>query len=105
MGGCDHFFVADRTTWDFRRHHDEGWEWGSKLLTYPAVENITAILVEASPWNRNNLAVPYTTYFYPETAAAFAAWQHRVHAAARPWLFSFPDGLRKGNGTIHADII
>lgn len=77
----------------------------SKLLTYPAVENITAILVEASPWNRNNLAVPYTTYFHPETAAAFAAWQRRVRAAARPWLFSFPDGLRKGNGTIHADII
>jgi hypothetical protein len=28
-----------------------------------------------------------------------------VRAAARPWLFSFAGGPRKGNGTIHADII
>lgn len=105
MGGRDHFFVAGRTTWDFRRERDEGWEWGSKLLNYPAVQNMTAILVEASPWSRNNLAVPYPTYFHPETAADVAAWQRRVRAAARPWLFSFAGGPRKGNGTIRADII
>uniref|UniRef100_A0A0D3HEE1 Exostosin GT47 domain-containing protein n=1 Tax=Oryza barthii TaxID=65489 RepID=A0A0D3HEE1_9ORYZ len=39
------------------------------------------------------------------TAADVAAWQRRVRAAARPWLFSFAGGPRKGNGTIRADII
>ncbi|KAF0929792.1 hypothetical protein E2562_025931 [Oryza meyeriana var. granulata] len=105
MGGCDHFFVPGRTTWDFRRRRDVGWEWGSKLLTYPAVQNMTAILVEASPWSRNNFAVPYPTYFHPETAADVAAWQDRVRAAEREWLFSFAGGPRNGNGTIRADII
>ncbi|XP_040384448.1 xyloglucan galactosyltransferase KATAMARI1 homolog [Oryza brachyantha] len=105
MGGRDHFFVPGRTTWDFRRRHDDAWEWGSKLLNYPAVQNMTAILVESSPYSRNNFAVPYPTYFHPATAADVAAWQDRVRAAERPWLFSFAGGPRQGNGTIRADII
>uniref|UniRef100_A0A0D9XKC1 Exostosin GT47 domain-containing protein n=1 Tax=Leersia perrieri TaxID=77586 RepID=A0A0D9XKC1_9ORYZ len=105
MSGHDHFFVAGRTTWDFRRNQETTWEWGNKLLNLPAVINMTAILIESSPWNSHNLAVPYPTYFHPSTAEAISTWQSRVHAAKRPWLFSFAGGPRKGNGTIRAEII
>ncbi|KAL5225584.1 hypothetical protein ABZP36_012223 [Zizania latifolia] len=105
MGGRDHFLVPGRTTWDFLRRREAGWEWGNKLLWYPAVQNMTAILVESSPWSPNNFAIPYPTYFHPETAADVVAWQEKVRSSEREWLFSFAGGPRKGNGTIRADII
>ncbi|VAH16069.1 unnamed protein product [Triticum turgidum subsp. durum] len=70
MGGRDHFFVAGRTTWDFRRQGDVDAEWGNKLFRLPAVRNMTAIVVEASPWDRNDAAIPYPTAFHPATDEA-----------------------------------
>ncbi|KAK2999563.1 hypothetical protein RJ639_023747 [Escallonia herrerae] len=40
MGGKDHFLVAGRITWDFRRASDEETDWGNKLLFLPAAKNI-----------------------------------------------------------------
>ncbi|KAL6643140.1 hypothetical protein ACP70R_021321 [Stipagrostis hirtigluma subsp. patula] len=106
-GGRDHFFVAGRTTWDFRRKSDADEEWGTKLLNLPAVANMTALVLETStPWNRTNLAVPYPTYFHPEAAADVRAWQDKVRAARRRWLFSFAGAPRPGsNKTSRAEII
>ncbi|KAG2548662.1 xyloglucan galactosyltransferase KATAMARI1 homolog [Panicum virgatum] len=89
MGGRDHFMVAGRTAWDFRRYEDVDEQWGTKLLHNPAVQNMTVLVLETSPWRRDNLAVPYPTYFHPEAAADVAAWQEKVRAAERPWLFAF----------------
>ncbi|CAN6288051.1 unnamed protein product [Urochloa humidicola] len=89
MGGRDHFMVAGRTAWDFRRHDDIDEQWGTKLLNNPAVENMTVLILESSPWRRANFAVPYPTYFHPETAAEVAAWQEKVRGAERTWLFAF----------------
>uniref|UniRef100_M8BG96 Xyloglucan galactosyltransferase KATAMARI1-like protein n=1 Tax=Aegilops tauschii TaxID=37682 RepID=M8BG96_AEGTA len=61
MGGRDHFLVAGRTTWDFRREADVDELWGTKLLTYPGVENMTAFVLETSPLTGSNFAVPYPT--------------------------------------------
>ncbi|WVZ59192.1 hypothetical protein U9M48_009379 [Paspalum notatum var. saurae] len=89
MGGRDHFLVAGRTAWDFRRYGDAGDRWGTKLLNHPAVQNMTALVLETGPYRRTNFAVPYPTYFHPEAAADVAAWQERVRRAERRWLFSF----------------
>ncbi|CAM0956919.1 unnamed protein product [Alopecurus aequalis] len=106
MGGRDHFLVAGRTTWDFRRKADVDQQWGTKLLRYPAVENMTVFLLETSPWNRTNLAIPYPTYFHPETADDVLAWQEKMRKAERRWLFSFAGAPRPGsNKTVRAEII
>ncbi|RCV42647.1 hypothetical protein SETIT_9G232300v2 [Setaria italica] len=89
MGGRDHFMVAGRTAWDFRRYDDVDEQWGTKLLNFPAVQNMTVLVLETSPWRRANFAVPYPTYFHPEAAADVAAWQEKVRGAERTWLFAF----------------
>uniref|UniRef100_A0ACD5TMI1 Uncharacterized protein n=1 Tax=Avena sativa TaxID=4498 RepID=A0ACD5TMI1_AVESA len=106
MGGRDHFLVAGRTTWDFRRKADLDELWGTKLLRYPAVENMTVFVLETSPWNWTNLAIPYPTYFHPETGTDVLAWQEKVRKADRRWLFSFAGAPRPGsNKTVRAEII
>ncbi|XP_020580726.1 xyloglucan galactosyltransferase KATAMARI1 homolog [Phalaenopsis equestris] len=94
MGGRDHFFVAGRITWDFRRLTDGENEWGSKLLLSPAVLNMTALVIESSPWHTNDMAVPYPTYFHPSTVRDVAAWQERVGRLRRQLLFSFAGAPR-----------
>lgn len=44
MGGRDHFMVAGRITWDFRRRSDEDGDWGSKLLWLPELQNMTTLV-------------------------------------------------------------
>ncbi|PAN47032.1 hypothetical protein PAHAL_9G229400 [Panicum hallii] len=117
MGGRDHFMVAGRTSWELERKADVDEEWGTKLLTLPAIRNMTALILETSPWDRDNfrgevvqswssLAIPYPTYFHPETAADVVAWQEKVRAAERRWLFSFAGAPRPGSKkTIRAEII
>ncbi|KAL6839341.1 hypothetical protein ACP4OV_030838 [Aristida adscensionis] len=106
MGGRDHFLAAGRTAWDFRRKLDVDEDWGNKLLNLPAVGNMTALVLETSPWNRTNIAVPYPTYFHPETAADVAAWQAKVRRAQRRWLFSFAGASRPGSkSTARGEII
>ncbi|XP_051230304.1 xyloglucan galactosyltransferase KATAMARI1 homolog [Lolium perenne] len=94
MGGRDHFFVAGRTTWDFRRLGNGSTGWGSSLLRLPAVRNMTALVLEASPWNLNDAAIPYPTSFHPATDEGIFFWQDRVRGLKRQWLFSFAGAAR-----------
>jgi hypothetical protein len=109
MGGRDHFFAAGRTAVDFGRNSDLDHEWGNKLLNFPAVENMTVLVLETNQWKpkqQRNLAVPYPTYFHPESAADVVAWQEKVRSTEREWLFSFAGGPRPGNTeTVRAEII
>ncbi|KAG6493943.1 xyloglucan galactosyltransferase KATAMARI1 homolog [Zingiber officinale] len=93
MGGRDHFMVAGRITWDFRRWTEDG-DWGSKLLLLPELKSMTTLIIESSPWHRNDMAIPYPTYFHPSTVAELTAWQNRVLKQSRPWLFSFAGAPR-----------
>ncbi|CAL4942192.1 unnamed protein product [Urochloa decumbens] len=97
MGGRDHFFVAGRTTWDFRRKADGQAEWGSKLLNLPAAKNMTALVVEASPWHLNDVAIPYPTAFHPGSDEDLFFWQDRVRTLNRAYLFSFAGMARPGD--------
>lgn len=97
MGGKDHFLVAGRITWDFRRLSDENSDWGNKLLFLPAAKNMSMLVVESSPWNANDFGIPYPTYFHPAKDADVFIWQDRMRKLERKWLFSFAGAPRPGN--------
>ncbi|XAR58680.1 hypothetical protein NMG60_11014165 [Bertholletia excelsa] len=97
MGGKDHFLVGGRITWDFRRLSDEDSDWGNKLLLLPVARNMSMLVVESSPWNANDFAIPYPTYFHPEKDSDVFVWQERMRKLERKWLFSFAGAPRPGN--------
>lgn len=97
MGGKDHFLVAGRITWDFRRLSDEDQDWGNKLLFLPAARNMSMLVVESSPWNVNDFGIPYPTYFHPAQDSDVFVWQDRMRKLERKWLFSFAGAPRPGN--------
>ncbi|KAL4190704.1 hypothetical protein AMTRI_Chr07g77010 [Amborella trichopoda] len=97
MGGRDHFLVAGRITWDFRRLTDEESNWGNKLLFLPAARNMSMLVVESSPWNGNDFGIPYPTYFHPAKDSDVFIWQDRMRKLDRPWLFSFAGAPRPDN--------
>ncbi|XP_009382174.2 xyloglucan galactosyltransferase KATAMARI1 homolog [Musa acuminata AAA Group] len=97
MGGRDHFLVAGRITWDFRRLTDSETDWGNKLLFLPAARNMSMLVVEASPWNANDFGIPYPTYFHPAKDADVFIWQDRMRKLERKFLFSFAGAPRPDN--------
>ncbi|RDY07055.1 Xyloglucan galactosyltransferase MUR3, partial [Mucuna pruriens] len=97
MNGRDHFLVAGRITWDFRRLSEEESDWGNKLLFLPAAKNMSMLVVESSPWNANDFGIPYPTYFHPAKDADVFNWQERMRQLERKWLFSFAGAPRPGN--------
>ncbi|KAJ7977166.1 Xyloglucan galactosyltransferase KATAMARI1 [Quillaja saponaria] len=97
MNGRDHFLVAGRITWDFRRLSEEESDWGNKLLFLPAAKNMSMLVVESSPWNANDFGIPYPTYFHPAKDADVFSWQERMRKLERKWLFSFAGAPRPGN--------
>ncbi|KAH6811424.1 Exostosin family protein [Perilla frutescens var. frutescens] len=97
MGGKDHFLVAGRITWDFRRLSDQESDWGNKLLFLPAAKNMSMLVVESSPWNANDFGIPYPTYFHPAKDADVIMWQDRMRKLERKHLFCFAGAPRPGN--------
>ncbi|XP_010540919.1 PREDICTED: xyloglucan galactosyltransferase MUR3 [Tarenaya hassleriana] len=97
MKGKDHFLVAGRITWDFRRLSDEESDWGNKLLFLPAAKNMSMLVVESSPWNANDFGIPYPTYFHPAKDSDVFDWQERMRNLERKWLFSFAGAPRPDN--------
>ncbi|PHT26357.1 Xyloglucan galactosyltransferase KATAMARI1 [Capsicum baccatum] len=93
MGGKDHFLVAGRITWDFRRLDSD---WGNKLLLLPAGRNMSMLVVESSPWSANDFGIPYPTYFHPAKDSEVFTWQDRMRKLERKWLFCFAGGPRPG---------
>ncbi|PWA92410.1 exostosin family protein [Artemisia annua] len=96
MNGKDHFLVGGRTTWEFRRSTDEDYDYGNKLLLLPAVKNMSILFIESSPWNSNEFAVPYPSYFHPSKDVEVFHWQDRMRTMQRKWLFCFGGSPRPG---------
>ncbi|KAK9067517.1 hypothetical protein SSX86_011628 [Deinandra increscens subsp. villosa] len=94
MNGKDHFLVGGRPTWDYRRKTDSDSDWGNKFLSLPAARNMSFLLVESSPWNSNDFAIPYPTYFHPSKDSEVFAWQDRMAKTERKWLFCFAGAPR-----------
>nr|XP_004236479.1 probable xyloglucan galactosyltransferase GT11 [Solanum lycopersicum] len=94
MWGRDHFMIAGRITWDFRRGIEEDSAWGNKLMLLPEAKNMTILTIESSPWNRNDFAIPYPTYFHPSSDSDVVQWQNRMRKLRRRVLFSFAGAPR-----------
>ncbi|GLT70800.1 hypothetical protein SLA2020_428590 [Shorea laevis] len=102
MWGRDHFLVAGRITWDFRRTGEKESDWGNKLMLLPESRNMTMLVIESSPWDKNDFAIPYPTYFHPSTDNEVFRWQNRMRRQKRRYFFSFagaprpnlPDSIR-----------
>jgi hypothetical protein len=107
LGGRDHFMVASKTSWMFRRAapaaggDDDGTGCGNSFMLRPESRNMTVLTYETDIWEqpRRDFAVPYPSYFHPSSAGEVAEWQARLHGASRPWLFAFA-GARRPNGTL-----
>ncbi|KAJ8437100.1 hypothetical protein Cgig2_016454 [Carnegiea gigantea] len=98
MFGRDHFFVAGRITWDFRRLTNSNAEWGNKLLNLPELKNMTMLTIESCPYANNDFAIPYPTYFHPSDEVEVFHWQERVKIVKRRYLFAF-GGAPRPNDT------
>ena len=96
MWGRDHFLVAGRINWDFRRDHKNESDWGNELLNFSESRNMTMLVIESSPWNNNDFAIPYPTYFHPSRDDDVFEWQNRMRRQKRRFLFSFA-GARRPN--------
>ncbi|KAL0722187.1 hypothetical protein Bca4012_036786 [Brassica carinata] len=105
MYGRDHFFVAGRIGWDFRRCSDEDSEWGSNLMCLPEFSNTTMLSIETTAWT-NEFAVPYPTYFHPKRLTEVRIWQRKVKSVKRRHLFCFVGAPRPHlDGSIRGEII
>ncbi|KAK9727233.1 hypothetical protein RND81_05G267400 [Saponaria officinalis] len=106
MYGRDHFLVVGRITWDFRRQTNKDGDWGNCLFFLPEVKNMTSLIIESSPWNNTDFAVPYPTYFHPSSDQEVVNWQEKIRRKNRPYLFSFVGAPRPQlNDSIRNDII
>ncbi|CAN6893672.1 unnamed protein product [Brassica oleracea] len=93
MSGRDHFFVAGRIAWDFRRQTDNESDWGSKLRFLPESQNMSMMSIESSSWN-NDYAIPYPTCFHPSSVDEISEWQDRMRSQKRRYLFAFAGAPR-----------
>ncbi|KAE8688420.1 hypothetical protein F3Y22_tig00110987pilonHSYRG00360 [Hibiscus syriacus] len=93
MWGRDHFLVAGRIAWDFRRQSDNESDWGSKLRFLPESKNMSMLSIESSSWN-NDYAIPYPTCFHPSKDSEIFQWQDRMRRQKRRYLFSFAGAPR-----------
>ncbi|KDP42257.1 hypothetical protein JCGZ_02987 [Jatropha curcas] len=89
LWGRDHFLVAGRITWDFRRLTNGNSDWGNRLMLLPESRNMTILTIESSPWSKNDFAIPYPTYFHPSSDGQIFQWQNRMRRMKRRILFSF----------------
>ncbi|KAG2534961.1 xyloglucan galactosyltransferase KATAMARI1 homolog [Panicum virgatum] len=89
MGGRDHFLVAGRTGWDFRRSNNVDPDWGNDLLVMPAGQNMSVLVLESAMLHGSDYPVPYPTYFHPRSDADVLRWQDRVRGQRRTWLMAF----------------
>ncbi|KAH0925556.1 hypothetical protein HID58_017812 [Brassica napus] len=104
MYGRDHFFVAGRIGWDFRRCSEDS-EWGSNLMCLPEFSNTTMLSIETTAWT-NEFAVPYPTYFHPKSLTEVRIWQRKVKSVKRRHLFCFVGAPRPTlDGSIRGVII
>ena len=93
MAGRDHFLVAGRIAWDFRRQFDDPSFWGSKLMFLPQSQNVTMLSVESSVW-KNDFAIPYPTHFHTSKDTEVLQWQDKMRKQERKYLFAFAGAPR-----------
>ncbi|EFJ21483.1 galactosyltransferase-like protein [Selaginella moellendorffii] len=95
-GGADHFLVAGRISWDFRRMPSAAGEWGSSLFHQIEMRSVKRLVIERNPWDDSELGVPYPTSFHPSSDEDLAQWVEFVQGSPRPHLVAFAGSPRPG---------
>ncbi|KAH7838115.1 hypothetical protein Vadar_022268 [Vaccinium darrowii] len=67
-------------------------------MLLPESKNVTILTIELSPWNSNNFAIPYPTYFHPSSDREAFGWQNKMRRLERRYLFSFAGAPRPNIG-------
>lgn len=93
-GGRDHFMVIGRIARDFMRGQDSPRSWGNKLLLLPEMKNMSSLLIEAKPCDKNQHGIPYPSYFHPRNWSEIEWWQKKMRSKKRQILFSFAGAPR-----------
>jgi len=93
-GGRDHFMVIGRIARDFMRGQDSPRAWGNKFLLHPEIMNMSSLLIEAQPRDKNQHGIPYPSYFHPRNRSEIDRWQKRMRSKRRQILFSFAGAPR-----------
>uniref|UniRef100_A0A7N0RG78 Exostosin GT47 domain-containing protein n=1 Tax=Kalanchoe fedtschenkoi TaxID=63787 RepID=A0A7N0RG78_KALFE len=93
MDGRDHFLVAGRIGWDFRRYGNNDSDWGSSLMLQPQSKHMTMLTIEATN-SKKDVGVPYPTYFHPSTSQQIHQWQKSIGRSKRKSLFAFAGAPR-----------
>lgn len=107
MGGRDHFVVAGRVAWDFRRATNDASDWGNQFMLLPESNNMTILTIEASTAPKSSdLGIPYPTWFHPSGDGEVRRWQSILRKKPRPYLFSFAGAPRPQiNDSIRNELI
>ncbi|KAI3749959.1 hypothetical protein L2E82_20581 [Cichorium intybus] len=58
---------------------------------------MSTLIIKSSPWNLNDFAISYPTYFHPSNGSDVFTWQNRMMKLDRKWLFCFAGAPRPGN--------
>ncbi|KAI3667680.1 hypothetical protein L6452_42749 [Arctium lappa] len=104
--GKNHFLVAGRIIWDFRREIDDDNAWGNKLMVLPELKNMTILTIEKSPLHNGDFGIPYPTYFHPRNDNEIVNWQSKMKRHRRRSLFCFAGAPRpKMEDSIRNEII
>ncbi|KAL9666085.1 hypothetical protein QQ045_000407 [Rhodiola kirilowii] len=105
FNGSDHFFVAGRIAWDFRRSKDNDSLWGNKLMRLPQSDRISMLTIESTTYYKNEVGIPYPTYFHPSSSEEIYQWQRKVTRKKRKYLFSFAGAPRRWQNSIRNEVI
>lgn len=105
MDGRDHFYVAGRIGWDFQRTGNNYSDWGNSLMSPVEMKHITMLTIE-STLLKNEVAIPYPTYFHPSKIEQVKTWQKKVETVKRRFLFAFAGAPRPNqSGSIRNELI
>ncbi|KAG0586697.1 hypothetical protein KC19_2G110000 [Ceratodon purpureus] len=95
--GKDHVLVLGKISWDFRRQPDAFW--GSRMLQFPELKEVTRLMIERDPWSDHDIGVPHPTYFHPTSASDIDAWLAHIKSQKREYLVTFVGKERKNDPT------
>lgn len=89
--------VLGKISFDFRRQPTG--KWGSRLLGFPDLKQVTKVMIERDPWEINDIGVPHPTYFHPQSASDITQWLDHVRSQSRTSLVTFVGKERKNDPT------
>lgn len=100
--GHGHVLVLGRIVWDYMRKEEDGW--GSALLSFPGLKNVTKLSIERDPHALDQMAIPYPTSWHPYTDEHIRVWQEMIRSVKRETLVLYA-GMSRGNNMLREELL